>query len=527
MTGHPRTTLLAGADIGSTHCKALLTDLSGKVVARAQRRTPRGSDPHTHPADALIGAALDALTDCVRQAGRAPVAVGLTAMAEAGALLDPAGAHTDPRARLVRSRAGRPTRSGSAPPTARRPARSDRRPAQRQGPPGQVVLAGCRPPRPARPGRRLGGCGRPRRARPHRRTRHGRHLRPTHDGLEPPHRLLDPHLLAEAGLTEDHMPPGTAAGPPGGPRHCRRGRRHRPDSRDPGGRRRPRPSGGRVGRGGPHARAGRRLDGHGRSSRHRERRRAAHGRHSGSTACPSAAMWTAPTGSSWRGWAAPAHSSSGSATGTWGWPSCPDPSGTRSSPASSKTAPKHPDLPARHPYPDGPVLPRSRPGRPPRHSGLRPHHHLADLGRALLEGAAHHATMDDRHPGRAHRHPTGNRDTAGRDRPANTTGRRVKAAVEPLARPRVPGAGGTCAGRGRLGRRRRGGDPRPCATPRRPHAGPGHRPRLPHRAPTARFLPRCRSRTHHPDGHRRGSGTTRRPTGELMADDRPPARRHR
>ncbi|GAA3352739.1 hypothetical protein GCM10017744_002990 [Streptomyces antimycoticus] len=49
MNPHPDTTLLAGLDIGSTHCKALLTDLAGNVVARAQRGTPRDRDGHTHP----------------------------------------------------------------------------------------------------------------------------------------------------------------------------------------------------------------------------------------------------------------------------------------------------------------------------------------------------------------------------------------------------------------------------------------------------------------------------------------------
>ncbi|MEV6793299.1 FGGY family carbohydrate kinase [Streptomyces sp. NPDC051320] len=83
--------LLAGVDIGSTHCKALLCDASGTVVARAQRRTPRGRDGHSHPADDLIAAGLGALADCVRTAGRSPEAVGLTGMAEAGVALDAAG----------------------------------------------------------------------------------------------------------------------------------------------------------------------------------------------------------------------------------------------------------------------------------------------------------------------------------------------------------------------------------------------------------------------------------------------------
>ncbi|MBP0456886.1 FGGY-family carbohydrate kinase [Streptomyces montanisoli] len=83
--------LLAGVDIGSTHCKALLCDASGAVVARAQRRTPRGDDGHTHPAGDLVAAGLGVLADCVRSAGRVPDAVGLTGMAEAGVPLDADG----------------------------------------------------------------------------------------------------------------------------------------------------------------------------------------------------------------------------------------------------------------------------------------------------------------------------------------------------------------------------------------------------------------------------------------------------
>lgn len=79
--------LLAGVDIGSTHCKALLCDTAGAVVARSQRRTPRGPDGHTHPADDLVAAGLAVLADCVREAGAAPRAVGLTGMAEAGVAL--------------------------------------------------------------------------------------------------------------------------------------------------------------------------------------------------------------------------------------------------------------------------------------------------------------------------------------------------------------------------------------------------------------------------------------------------------
>ncbi|WP_181764111.1 FGGY-family carbohydrate kinase [Streptomyces albidus (ex Kaewkla and Franco 2022)] len=94
--GTARSPLLAGIDIGSTHCKALMCDPSGRVVARAQRPTPRSPDGLTHDAEELTGAALGALTDCVRIAERAPDAVGLTGMAETGVPLDRHGAPLGP-----------------------------------------------------------------------------------------------------------------------------------------------------------------------------------------------------------------------------------------------------------------------------------------------------------------------------------------------------------------------------------------------------------------------------------------------
>ncbi|HEV7625775.1 MAG TPA: FGGY family carbohydrate kinase [Streptomyces sp.] len=88
-TGSP---LLAGIDVGSTHCKALLCTPTGTVVARAQRPTPRNPGGLTHDAAELTAAALGALTDCVQIAGRAPDTVGLTGMAETGVPLDRHGA---------------------------------------------------------------------------------------------------------------------------------------------------------------------------------------------------------------------------------------------------------------------------------------------------------------------------------------------------------------------------------------------------------------------------------------------------
>ncbi|SCK45252.1 L-fuculokinase [Streptomyces sp. WMMB 322] len=90
------TPLLAGIDIGSTHCKALICTPDGTVLARAHRATPRNPDQRSHDADELIGTALDALTDCVRAAGRAPHTVGLTGMAETGVPLDRHGAPLGP-----------------------------------------------------------------------------------------------------------------------------------------------------------------------------------------------------------------------------------------------------------------------------------------------------------------------------------------------------------------------------------------------------------------------------------------------
>ncbi|MFJ8827005.1 L-fuculokinase [Streptomyces sp. NPDC102467] len=82
-----RPPLLAGIDLGTTHIKALISDGAGTVLARSVRRTPVGPD-HRHPADDLLAAALDALTECATATGRAPDAIGVTGMAEAGVPLD-------------------------------------------------------------------------------------------------------------------------------------------------------------------------------------------------------------------------------------------------------------------------------------------------------------------------------------------------------------------------------------------------------------------------------------------------------
>ncbi|MGP3950755.1 FGGY-family carbohydrate kinase [Streptomyces sp. 7N604] len=94
--------VLAGVDVGSTHCKAVLCTPDGTVLAHAQRRTP--ADGHSHPVAPLQRAALDALAECTAVAGRAPDAIGITGMAETGAPLGgdgepllPACSWSDPR----------------------------------------------------------------------------------------------------------------------------------------------------------------------------------------------------------------------------------------------------------------------------------------------------------------------------------------------------------------------------------------------------------------------------------------------
>lgn len=88
--------LLAGIDVGSTHCKALLCTPGGAVLARSHRATPRIPGQHAYDAQELTKAALDALTDCVTAAGRAPTTIGLTGMAETGVPLDRHGAPLGP-----------------------------------------------------------------------------------------------------------------------------------------------------------------------------------------------------------------------------------------------------------------------------------------------------------------------------------------------------------------------------------------------------------------------------------------------
>ncbi|MFF0792626.1 L-fuculokinase [Streptomyces spiralis] len=104
MSGRRRDPVLAGVDVGTTHCKAALCTPDGTVLAQAQRRTPVDASGHAHDVAQLCRAALEALAACTAQAGCGPDAVGITGMAETGAPLDadgdpllPALSWSDPR----------------------------------------------------------------------------------------------------------------------------------------------------------------------------------------------------------------------------------------------------------------------------------------------------------------------------------------------------------------------------------------------------------------------------------------------
>ncbi|MEV6293812.1 FGGY family carbohydrate kinase [Streptomyces sp. NPDC051896] len=92
MSGKRRGPVLAGVDVGTTHCKAVLCTPDGTVLAQAQRRTPVDASGHAHDVSRLCRAALEALAACTAAAGCGPDAVGITGMAETGAPLDADGA---------------------------------------------------------------------------------------------------------------------------------------------------------------------------------------------------------------------------------------------------------------------------------------------------------------------------------------------------------------------------------------------------------------------------------------------------
>jgi sugar (pentulose or hexulose) kinase len=92
--------LLLGIDVGTTYCKAAVVDLSGAEIAHARvftpwRRTATGAEVEP-------GRFVEAAASAAREAlGRAPgrvVALGVTSMAETGALLD---AHGEPVAPAI------------------------------------------------------------------------------------------------------------------------------------------------------------------------------------------------------------------------------------------------------------------------------------------------------------------------------------------------------------------------------------------------------------------------------------------
>ncbi|MDQ3402824.1 MAG: FGGY family carbohydrate kinase [Actinomycetota bacterium] len=73
--------LLAGIDIGSTNCKVGIYTVDGSPVAELSR-------PTVADCDKIARGVLADLAACLSRAGRAPVAVGVTSMAESGVALD-------------------------------------------------------------------------------------------------------------------------------------------------------------------------------------------------------------------------------------------------------------------------------------------------------------------------------------------------------------------------------------------------------------------------------------------------------
>lgn len=95
MTEH-----VVGLDVGSTYLKAMLLTTDGEQVGEARRRTPwhnlPGGRTETTAAEVLT-AVTDLLAELAELAGGGPVrAIGITGMAEAGALVDDAGAVATP-----------------------------------------------------------------------------------------------------------------------------------------------------------------------------------------------------------------------------------------------------------------------------------------------------------------------------------------------------------------------------------------------------------------------------------------------
>ena len=86
--------VLLGIDVGTSYCKAALVDADGAELGHAQVPTPWERVPTGAQADpdALVAAAATSAEQALAQApsGRV-VGIGVTGMAETGALLDAAG----------------------------------------------------------------------------------------------------------------------------------------------------------------------------------------------------------------------------------------------------------------------------------------------------------------------------------------------------------------------------------------------------------------------------------------------------
>ena len=89
------TEYVAGLDVGSTYLKGMLLTVDGGPVAEARRRTPWHDLPGGRTqttADEVLAEVSDLLTELGAAAGAEPVrAIGISGMAEAGALVDAAG----------------------------------------------------------------------------------------------------------------------------------------------------------------------------------------------------------------------------------------------------------------------------------------------------------------------------------------------------------------------------------------------------------------------------------------------------
>ena len=237
---------------------------------------PASPDGLTHDAEELTAAALGALTDCVRKAERAPVAVGLTGMAETGVPLDRHGVPIGPSAGLVRPRPRRRTPSGCGAPTVRRMlhARTGVLPSAKVPLASWCWLRQHHPERLSRMRQWAGAADLVARALT---GRVGTDATFAQRSMAWEHGSGNGHgqgrwnadLLAEAGLTPAQMPHVHPPGHPVGTVRRDVARKSRPACRSPCRRRRARPPRGRLGsRSAQHRQSGR-LDGDRRGRAHR------------------------------------------------------------------------------------------------------------------------------------------------------------------------------------------------------------------------------------------------------------------